>query len=419
MYNVSVKFKRRCSVDRKKRMSLYLQLIYRREVRKIPLPYRVSEKEWDETRGEVRIPAETSSGRAEELYRMQQLLSRDNNTACSVAHRMERQGDFSIEDIASVCRERFHVSTLKAYTEHLIARLILQEQLETARHYRSTLNSFMDFRKGYDLYLDELDATLLKEFETCLREKGLSNNTISFYFRTLRAVWNHAVREGIVKGMPGLFDNVHTRVEKTRKLAIEEKVILELVALELLSPGLSFARDLFLFCYYARGMAFVDLAYLKKENIRGGKIVYCRRKTGQQLEVRLLPVMKQLLKRYRKTPGPYLFPILHSDRPSQKEYASALRLQNKRLKKLGRILGVKLSTYVARHSWASIALQKGISEDVISRGMGHTSVKTTRIYMAFLDNSQLDRANEIVISGRRIDNKGVLWRTLGKKSVSW
>ena len=139
---------------------------------------------------------------------------------------------------------------------------------------------------------------------------------------------------------------------------------------------------------------------MKRENLKGDKIVYCRQKTGQQLQVRLLPVMKKLIARYRNVSGPYLFPVLRSPTASYLEYTSALRLQNKRLKKLGKLVDADLSTYVARHTWASIALQKGIPEELISKGMGHTSVKTTRIYIADWDNAQLDRANEIVILGK-------------------
>ena len=116
--------------------------------------------------------------------------------------------------------------------------------------------------------------------------------------------------------------------------------------------------------------------------------------------------MKKLIARY-KNAGPYLFPVLKGSYPNYLDYQSALRLQNKRLKKLGKMVGVDLSTYVARHTWASVAAQKGVSEQLISQGMGHDSVKTTHIYMAFLDTSQVDRANEIVVHKRTCKSKPV------------
>ncbi|WP_370860284.1 tyrosine-type recombinase/integrase [Parabacteroides faecis] len=405
MYTVSVKIKRGISVSGEKRMPLYVQLIYRRETRKIRLPYRVSAGEWISEREEVHTPVGSEGERSEELRGIREHLVRDCRTVRQVVCSMEKKKVFTLDEIVAACKERFTVSNLTKYVEKLIGELFAAGKDQTARHYRSTLNSFLRFRQGSDLRLDELDPVLVKEYESYLFGTGLCANTVSFYLRVLRSILNHAVREGLVEAVPMLFSHVHTRIEKTRKRAVEEKVILELAALQLPSPGLSLSRDLFLFSYYARGMAFVDLAHLRRENIRGGKIVYVRRKTGQELQIQLLPVMKQLLSRYRDASSPYLFPVLKSATPSRKEYESALRLQNKRLKRLGSLVGSDLSTYTARHSWASVALEKGISEELISKGMGHESVKTTRIYIAYRNTSQIDRANEIVILGRNCKSR--------------
>lgn len=156
--------------------------------------------------------------------------------------------------------------------------------------------------------MDEIDAPLLKEFEAYLFSSGVCPNTVSFYLRVLRAIRNRAVRDNLVEPSPLLFSNVHTSIEKTRKRAVQENVILGLVALQLLSPALQLARDLFLFSYYARGMAFVDLAHLTRKNIVGDRIVYIRRKTGQELQIRLLPEMRKLIARYQYVSGPFLFP---------------------------------------------------------------------------------------------------------------
>lgn len=420
MYNVSVMIKRRKSAEPEKRMPLYVQIIYRRKVRKIQLPYLVSGEEWRKDNNEIEIPGDATRKRMEELCMIREQLSRDCATIRSVIRSMEKKEAFSVDEIVETCRERFAVSDFKRYVEYLIGELEEEGKLETARHYRSTLNSFMRFRQERNLRLDEFDPALLKAYESGLYAAGLCSNTVSFYFRNLRAIWNRAVDDGLVEPDVTLFKNVYTRIEKTRKRAVEEKVILQLIALELtLSPDLSLARDLFLFCYYARGMAFVDLAHLKRENLKGDMIVYCRQKTGQLLQIRLLPVMKKLIDRYRNVSGPYLFPVLKSLDPSYLEYTSALRLQNKRLKKLGKLVGADLSTYVARHTWASVALQKGISEELISKGMGHTSVKTTRIYMACWDNGLLDRANEIVILGKGCNSKNLKRNAFCANSVSW
>lgn len=404
---ISVKIKKRSSVYPAKRMPLYIQIIYKREVSRIPLSWKLSFDEWNEEAGRVCIPPDVLPRRETELIALQERLQTVRDDMRSFIEELQDTDLLSLERLVASCLERFRTWTFSAYMEKLINAFIAKGQIRTARHYRSTLNAFMRFRESNDLKLEMLNETILKAFEVYLSGRELSGNTISFYFRILRATWNHAVKDGIVKPSPSLFSDLPLRVEKTRKRAVQEKVIRELAALPLKKEkGLAAARDFFLFCYYARGMTFVDLAYLTCDNIKGDKVVYTRCKTGQELTIQLLPVMKKLIKRYHNPESRLLFPILKGEMPTPTEYESAIRLQNKRLNKLGKRLGEELSTYVARHTWASVAKQKGISYELISEGMGHTSVKTTRIYIALLDNTRLDKANEIVILGKR-NYKGV------------
>ena len=246
MYNVSVKVKRRKSIEAGKRMPLYVQIIYRREVRKMALPYQLSEEEWDGVKEEINIPGESTSERLKELYAIREQFSRDCRTVRSVIYLKEKKGSFTPDEIVEACKERFAVANLTKYVEKQICVLQGEGKDETARHYQSTLNAFMHFRGGCELRLDEIDAPLLKEFETYLFSSGVCANTVSFYLRVLRAIRNRAVRDNLVEAIPQLFSNVHTGIEKTRKRAVQENVILGLVALQLLSPALQLARDLFL-----------------------------------------------------------------------------------------------------------------------------------------------------------------------------
>lgn len=400
MKNVSVKMKRRSSVTKGKPMLLDVQIIYLRGKSNVVLPYQVSEDEWEKTKEEIIIPEDADEERAKELSDMREKVKRDLRIIKAEAVRLAKKGASSVKEIANACRECLAVSDLGKYTEKLIDETIGRGKLSTASHYRSTLNSFMQYRSNADIRLDEIDTIIVKEYETFLYESKICSHTVSFYLRTLRAIRNHAVKEGLAEPYPTLFKDVYTGTDKTPKRAVEEDVLTHLIMLELsFSYDLSVARDLFLFCYYARGMSFIDMAHLRKENIIGNKLVYIRKKTGQKLTIRLLPEMKQLIARYRKVSGPYLLPVLKNGNASYLDYTSALRLQNMRLKKLGKLVGADLSTHVARHTWASIALKRGIPEDVISRGMGHFSVTTTRIYLVRWDDDQLDRANEIVVYG--------------------
>lgn len=401
MSHVSVKVKRRKSVYEDRRMPLYVQIIYKRKVRKVSLLQKLSAEEWDEEKSRVSVPENATLRRKEELSILQEQLDNMDVFLYKEKERLEERSMLGIEAMAASCAEYFRAWSLSAYMQKVVEEIMGNGKVETARHYQSTLNAFMRFREKKELPLKNLNEVVLKSFETYLFNRGLSGNTVSFYLRNLRAVWNRAVKDGLVKSRPSLFKNVYLRVEKTRKRAVQENIIRNLETLSLgKEEGLILARDLFLFCYYARGMTFVDLAFLKQENLRNGKIVYNRRKTGQELSVRLLPVMKKLIDRYHNPESDFLFPILKGENPTFHDYESAIRLQNKRLKKLGKLLGVSFSTYVARHTWASVAKQKGISDELISESMGHTSVKTTRIYIKLLDTTRLDHANEIVILGR-------------------
>ena len=162
------------------------------------------------------------------------------------------------------------------------------------------------------------------------------------------------------------------------------------------------ARDMFLFSYCTRGMAFVDMAYLRKDDIRGGSIHYIRRKTGQPLCVRMEPCIRQIVDRYADRSEVYVFPMLKSEDPEKTyaRYQVALNYYNRQLKQLGRMLHLDsgLTSYVARHSWATAARNHNIPVSVISAAMGHQSEKTTQIYLAMLEDSVIDSANQEIIS---------------------
>lgn len=399
----SVKVKKKKTTLAAKPVPLYLQVICRRNVRRIPLPYRLTEEEWNPAGEAVVIPAGAAAERTAYLIQTDRALRQHKEQIQQIRDYLQEKGELSAQRIVQEYAERNRTTGWLEYMDAVIGQKHKERAEATLRNWRSTYRTFRRFLKGMDMTdmpVEKVDYALLKRFERYLFAEGLTANTVSFHCRVLRMVWNCALAQGIIEPQGSPFINLCTRIEKTRKRAVDEPTIARLAALTLAEPGLAFARDLFLFCYYARGMSFVDLAYLTHENIKGNTLIYTRKKTGQLFRVELLPVMKQLLRRYARKGSRYLFPILKSETPSFREYDSALRLQNKRLNKIGEKVGCNLSTYVARHSWASIAKKKGIPEEVISECMGHTSLKTTQIYLATLDYSRIDRANQIVVLGK-------------------
>ena len=186
------------------------------------------------------------------------------------------------------------------------------------------------------------------------------------------------------------------------KRAVSMTVIRQIRDLELrFSSSMDYARDIFMFSFYTRGMSFVDMAFLKKKDIRNGILSYRRHKTNQQLFIKWEKPMQEIVNKYNTVDTPYLLPIIKNiGKNERRQYINAAHLINRKLKMIGELLNlnVTLTTYVARHAWASIARSKNISISVICEAMGHDSENTTKIYLASLDTSAVDNANSLIIN---------------------
>jgi integrase len=291
--------------------------------------------------------------------------------------------------------------TLFVFMEEVSLNLKSIGKIRTFETYESSLNSFKKFRNGKDLTLSKITSDLIIEYEAFLKAKGISKNTSSFYMRTLRAVYNRAVNKGLTQ-QKYPFKYVYTGIDKTQKRAITIKAIKHIKNLDLSSEKqLDFARDMFMFSFYTRGMSFVDMAYLRKNDLKNGILTYRRRKTGQLLHIRWEACMQEIVNQYKNESSIYLLPIINTGNveAQRKQYIYYAHNINRYLKKIGERIGlsIPLSMYVARHSWASIARSKNVPLSVISDGLGHDSELTTRIYLSTLDNAEIDKANRMII----------------------
>lgn len=273
-------------------------------------------------------------------------------------------------------------------------------QIRTSETYVTAFNSLMRFTNGEDVSLTEIDSDMMVAYEAHLKANGVSLNSISFYMRILRAVYNRAVEQGItVQRHP--FRNVYTGICKTTKRALPLSVIKRIKLLDLPpNSTLDYVRDMFLFSFYTRGMSFIDMAYLRKDNLSNGILSYKRRKTGQLLYVRWERCMRNIVKKYPWNRTAYLLPILKNNgKDERKQYKNAITLVNRKLKDIGRMVGLpySLTIHCARHSWASVAKHKHIPLSVISECMGHDSEETTQIYLSSLDMAVIDKANKQVL----------------------
>ena len=286
------------------------------------------------------------------------------------------------------------------FTESIIRRLRANRQFRTAETYESALRSFQRFLGAPTLSFREVTPALVTRYELYLADRGLSRNTSSFYMRILRAIYNRAVDEGLTR-QKDPFRHVYTGVDKTRKRAVSISVIRAVKHLDLSdAPSLALARDLFLFSFYTRGMSFVDMAGLTRGNLDGGYLRYIRRKTGRPICIRWEKCMQEIVDRYPTPATGRLLPIvIRTGVDSRRQYRTALFEVNKGLAEISRLLRLDcpLTTYVARHSWASIAYAHEVPLSIISEGMGHGSEKVTQIYLASVNSSKVDKANNRIL----------------------
>ena len=290
------------------------------------------------------------------------------------------------------------------YMEDIIVSMNNNGKFGSARNYRSTLRSFKSFLQVDDIDIHEINSSLIYKYNEWLETKQVCPNTISFYMRNLRSVFNRAVKQFLVD-QNNPFGDVYTGVDKTEKRAIYEDDLYKILQLKLKDHSiLDFARDIFLFSFCTRGMSFVDISFLKKENVSKHFIRYRRTKTGQVLCVKIEPCIEKILTKYKEitSKSEFVFPILHSSDKSEnyRRYHIALVDYNRNLKKLAELakLDTNLSSYSARHTWATVAHYHNIPLSVISEGMGHTSESTTKIYLASLQNSVIDQANSSLLA---------------------
>lgn len=406
------------------RHTLVLQIIHERRRGVVFTKYRLLPEEFDPKRGLAIAPNRTK-------------LCRDyirEVNACIITQTAELRGiitqleacgkPFRPTDITAAYRRKGDLSFIRTFTLSLIDELQGQGRHGTVRTYRATLAVFEKYRGHIRTRFGELDADLLDGFEQYLKRVPIRRNTITFYMRILRAIYNKAKRAGLTGYSGNPFETVSFRMDKTSKLALAPCVLRRVAETDLSDQKhLEEARDLFLFCFYARGMSFVDLAFLTRDTIREGVIHYKRHKTSQLFSVRITPPLQELIDKYDRC-GPWVMPVMQGGSlswaalPELAEAGKQLPatpeeerlLHKKYLLSLSRYLGYlkevslhldlerRLTFNVARHSWASLARTKGIPVSVISEGLGHTSERTTIIYLDQLDARTVDNANDVVTS---------------------
>ena len=375
--------------------TIYYQVTHRRATQQITTNIRLQPDEWDAIGEQVVISVADKSI-------IQNRIDSDIALLKRIVKDLDGSGvTYSVGDIIKRYKSpECHVFVLD-FMKNQIRLMRNANRLGTALNYEKTMKNFAEFLGGVNLPFSAMTEQLIADYNAFLVQRGMVRNSISFYMRIMRAVYNKALRQKLVE-QSHPFTEVYTGIDRTRKRAVSESVISQLYKLKLAEgTSLALARDIFIFSYCTRGMAFVDIAYLKKENIQNGVICYARRKTGQLLSVRIEPSIQRIIDRYSSALSPYVFPILTSTETKEayEEYQTAINNHNRLLRRLSKMLpaGCKLTSYTSRHSWATAARNHNVPISVISAGMGHTSEQTTHIYLTMLENSVIDDANQGLI----------------------
>ena len=304
---------------------------------------------------------------------------------------------------------------LRLYIPEVIGMLKREGKFPAMHVYACTLRSYEKFcaeerhpkNTTASLSMQEIfTPERLKEYEDWLAGQQSSPNTISTYMRTLQAVYNRWMSPGIEGYNPVLFKDVYTKVESRTKRALtaEQMEQLRNTDFSVLTLRQQHVLTYFLLMFMLRGMPFIDLAHLRKSDLRNRRITYRRHKTGKLMVVDVPPDAMRLLQKYRdKTDSEYLFPLLHGGlfmEEHHHRYQETLRHFNRELARLMKQLlpGVSVSSYTARHTWATLAYHSGVPVGLISQSLGHSSIRVTMTYLKPFDAEVIDRINRQVIS---------------------
>jgi len=394
----SIKLKFRPSAVQGKEGVLFYQIIHKRVLRRISTGHHIYNNEWCAEEEHIIIPKEKTPRQA-------RLSAIKNDTKWSIKRFngiVESMPNAPLDELISAFQGNgndgcgvFDYMRKRAERLKALGRIRCSETMECA------LRSFMRFRGFVDVDFSHIDKDMIEQYEAYLKGKGLTRNTTSFYMRILRTAYKQAVEDGLTEDKQP-FCKVYMGVDKTCKRAISFEDIKSIKDLDLSDkPLLDFARDMLLFSFYARGMSFVDMAFLRKKDVEGGFIRYRRRKTGQQLTIEVTEQIEAIVSKYASTTQ-YLLPIIiREDGTERRQYQNQMLRINRSLKKIGEMVGlpIPLSTYVSRHSWATIARDKNVPLSVISEALGHENEATTQIYLDSIRSTAVDKANRIVLEG--------------------
>lgn len=382
---------------------IILRIVHNQTSAEVRLNHTIHIKDWDEKARKVKS---TYKG-TESVTRLNNYLDKKKSETIDFITKLDELKELHklkhATDIKKLVEAQTKPQSFYTYAEHLIKQMEEVGRIGNARSYKSLLTSLKTFVQKDNLLFSQVTYQFLIKLEHDHLKRGNTYNGLAVYMRTIRAICNSAIREGILKRDDYPFTNYTIKTTKTRKRAISIESIASIENLKLLSSHPLFdTRNYFLFSFYMRGMPFADLAQLKKENIINGRIVYQRKKTDKPYNVKLTSEIQSILMLYMNEKSEFIFDIIKREtlQEQYKDIEWARKRYNMKLKDLATLCSIeeKLTSYVSRHSFATRAKNLGIPITTISDMLGHESTKTTEIYMSSLPDDIMDDAHEKIIN---------------------
>ncbi len=378
---------------------IYLQVIKDSKVKRISLNLSCLKEEWDGNEFKRNHP---------NYIKRNRILNKFKERAYAVIDEFSIDGiDFTLSEFEQRFRNkrRGKAVTVLEFWKERIDDLLLSGSTGNARAYKDVKNSFFKFNKNKNILFRDITPKLLDKYEVYLRNNKNTDGGISLKMRTIRALYNYAIKmgEANVQNYPFRVYKVSKLKGRNVKRALTILEFKRFKALDLSEhPHLTDAKNMFLFSFYTRGMNYVDMMKLEWKNIQDGKISYKRSKTGKIFVIKILDPVQHILDYYKaqNRNTPFVFPILPKVglKPMQIEYRKdkMLKVFNRQLKEIASIQKIDktITSYVARHSYATIMKYKGTSTDVISESMGHANLDVTNNYLKEFENDVIDDANE-------------------------
>ncbi|QMW01524.1 site-specific integrase [Spirosoma foliorum] len=380
-----------------------MRLGHNAQTTSIHLGVSVAEKDWDEQKRNVK---KTYKG-VSSATRLINQIDKAKTDAMDIIFKLQELGilqTLSITSLKDRITQKEAKDSFLQFASQCVDELIKAHRVGTARSYKGLISVLKEYRKGKDLLFKEITYDFLSRFETNHKSKGNGANGLAVYMRTIRAIYNKAIKSGVADKELYPFDDYKIKTAPTEKRALDGEFLKTIIQLDIPANHLCFnTRNYFVASYMMYGMNFADMAYLEKSSVENGRVRYRRRKTGKLYDIKITPQLESILVHYmQQTPdSKFVFPILKRDSPTlrEKDIQWARKRYNKKLKLLASLCGIdsNLTSYVSRHSFATQAMLHDIPLTAISTMLGHSSVKTTEIYLKGLPVNILDNYNERIL----------------------